>query len=523
MIGLSGMVIDFGHIYVVQRSLQASTDAAALAGGWNIPSGTGIATANTYSAQAGDLNANANIKATMVAGYPALHCYTTTGIICVTVGAQPSANAIQVKQQAVVPTYFLQIAGIKSVTVTALATAGARGGQGQYLNVMIVLDTTASMTSSKDNACGLGNNATREQCALAGVAALLSGLNPSLDYVGLMVFPGLVNSTDVADEQACGKTLPKNATQAYSNSPIYTIVGLNGSNNFKTSSQSKTLNANSDIVLAADAAGCSSGVTAPGGEATYYAAAINAAQAALNSFAAPHTQNVIVFLSDGGANSSNVQTNLTGYISGTTLTVTACPNGCAASAATSEQGPIAAGDNITGTSVKAGTTITKQLTGATGGTGTYQVNNSQTVGSSRDPSSLTAANTVTYNGKSFAQNTNQCQQAIAAAQAAADAGTWVYSIAYGASTATGSGSSTCTTNSTNALGFGAYLSSCTTMQNIANSPQAIPDLSKFYSNNNNGVDCPGALATNTIQNLVTLFQNLSENLTEPRLLPDNTT
>jgi hypothetical protein len=184
---------------------------------------------------------------------------------------------------------------------------------------------------------------------------------------------------------------------------------------------------------------------------------------------------------------------------------------------------VAAGQNITGTSVTAGTTITKQLTGTTGGTGTYQVNNSQTVGSSKNPSSLTVANTVTFNGKSFAQNTNQCQQAIAAAQAAANAGTWVYSIAYGASATTGSGRSTCTTDSSNSLGFGAYLSSCTTMQNIANSPQAIPDLSKFYSNNNNGVTCPGALATNTIQNLVTLFQNLSENLTEPRLLPDNTT
>ena len=66
-----------------------------------------------------------------------------------------------------------------------------------------------------------------------------------------------------------------------------------------------------------------------------------------------------------------------------------------------------------------------------------------------------------------------------------------------------------------------WLSSCTEMQNIANSPGNLPDLSKFYSNGNtSGEDCP---KSNTIENLVSLFQNLSTNLTEPRLIPNNTT
>ena len=54
MVGLAGLVIDFGRVYVIQRSLQASADAAALAGGYNIPAGTATATANSYSAQASD-------------------------------------------------------------------------------------------------------------------------------------------------------------------------------------------------------------------------------------------------------------------------------------------------------------------------------------------------------------------------------------------------------------------------------------------------------------------------------------
>jgi Flp pilus assembly protein TadG len=497
MVGLSGLVIDFGHVYAVQRSLQASADAAALAGGYDIPTGTAIATANSYSAQAGDKNAASDVAVAMVSGYPKLNCYSTTGITCVKTAETSSsgANGIQVKEQAVVPTYFTRIAGISSVTVTAIATAGAKGGNGQALNVMIVLDTTASMSSNKDPNCGLGSNATRESCALAGVRALLSGLNPSLDYAGLMVFPGLASASDASYDYTCGKTLPTSDIAAYSNSPVYSVVGLNGSNDFKTSNSSNTLNSSSNIVLAANGGGCSSGVTAPGGVGTYYAGALIQAQAALNSFAAPHTQNVIVFLSDGDAGSNKVQTDFTGYISGTTMTV---------SSITAAEGSLSVGQSITGSGVTAGTVIAALGTG-NGGNGIYTVNHSQTVGSKTKASALTAANVLTLNGKSFVQNTNQCAQAVAAAQAAAAAGTWVYSVAYGGSTA--ATPSTCVTDSP-------AISSCTTMQNIAS------DASKFYSDGNNGVDCPGG---NTIENLVSLFGALSQDLTLPRLLPDNTT
>ncbi len=518
LVGFTGFVVDVGHVLAVQRQLQASTDAAALAGAQDINCCTGtpgkaITTATSYSSATGDMNAIPGITATMVSGYPVLKCLSSTGVSCT---GSDSANAIVVRQQATVPLWFAQVLGVQPFTVSATSTASAKGGMAQMLNIMIVLDTTASMSSTTDPGCGLGGSSSREQCALAGVQALLSGLNPSLDYVGLMTFPGMVNASDASNNYTCGKTMPSSDIQTYGNSPVYQVVGLSGSNNFKTSSTSKTLNSSSNIVLATGGAGCSSGVTAPGGQATYYAEAINAAQAALVSFAAPHTQNVIIFLSDGGANSSKAQTDVSGYISGTTLTVTSCPKGCAASSTTSQEGPLAVGQAITGTGVAAGTTITGLISG-TGGTGTYQVSKSQTVGSSGSPKSLTAANNITLNGQSFTQNTDQCQQAIAAAQAAANAGTWVYSIAYGASTATG-GSSTCTTDVTG--GTLAGLSSCTTMQDIAASQGMLPDATKFYSDGANGVVCPGA---NSISNLVTLFTNLSMTLTQPRLLPNNTT
>jgi Flp pilus assembly protein TadG len=534
LIGLAGFTIDIGHLALVQKQLQASTDAAALAGGYSIPSSTAIATADNYSAASGDKNALAGgVTATMVSGYPVLKCLTSTAVGCTGTELAGGANAIEVSGRATVPMWFAQILGFPSFTLTATSTASARGGAGQALNVMIVLDTTNSMETSTDNNCGLGASATREQCALVGVQTLLSGLNPSLDYVGLMVFPGLQSSTEAADDYTCGQSVGSGGTQTYDASPVYQIVGL--SNDFKSSSKATTLNTSSDIVLAVGDAGCASGVTAPGGQGTYYAEAINAAQTALKTLSSaqtPPAQNVIIFLSDGGANSASAETQADGYIgtcavshgttscsASTTLTVTACPKGCATSTTSSTEGPLAAGQAITGTGLASGTTIVRQLTGATGGVGTYQVNVSQSAGTSSSSVLMVAASPVALDGYSFEQNTDQCQQAIAAAQAAAKAGTWVYSVAYGSSTATG-GSSTCTTDSSAIIAGMSGLSSCTTMQYIANSPAAMPDTSKFYSNNNNGVDCPNS---NTIENLVTLFSNLSTSLTEPRLIPNNTT
>jgi hypothetical protein len=77
-------------------------------------------------------------------------------------------------------------------------------------------------------------------------------------------------------------------------------------------------------------------------------------------------------LSDGGGHSKTVpaETSYTASISTTTMTVTAIATGY-----------LAPGDVLTGTGVTAGTTIISQLTGTTGGTGTYQVSVSQTAAS----------------------------------------------------------------------------------------------------------------------------------------------
>jgi hypothetical protein len=104
---------------------------------------------------------------------------------------------------------------------------------------------------------------------------------------------------------------------------------------------------------------------------------------------------------------------------------------------------------------------------------------------------------------------NQCQEAITAAAAATTAGTWVYSAAYGSSTATGS-SSLCTTDSSG-------ISACATMQDIASTPRM------FFSDTSGGSTSCTSTVNASGTNLVTVFQALGTSLSPPRLLPNTTT
>jgi Flp pilus assembly protein TadG len=408
IVAFMGFAIDIGHALQVKRALQGAVDAAALAGAQEINNGGDpVAAANDYSALKSSKNAFAsNLKITMVAGYPQLKCFVSTGAPCI--GAKP-ANGIAVKQQAVVPMYFAQIVGLPTITVTATATAGAAGGKAIPLNVMLVLDSTQSM-NTKDASCSI-SGATRLDCALAGVRVLLAELAPSIDQVGLMTFPPILKNSSY-DYDCNGATKPTIESYRSAAPSNYQVVGA--SNDYRTSDGATTLNGSSNLVRAAAGGGCSSGMSAVGGVGTYYADAISYAQSTLASSAKQGMQNVIILLSDGDANGSNGN----------------MPSG--------------------------------------------KVN-------------------------------NQCRQAIAAAQSATAAGTWVYSIAYGAST---SSTGSCSTDNP-------HISACAAMQSIASDP------AKFYSDSMGATGgCP---SQNPYNELVSIFKNVGQTLQAPRLLPDNTT
>jgi Flp pilus assembly protein TadG len=310
IVGMLGFVVDVGHAMYAQRQLQASADAAALAGARKIncctPT-TAVATAKLYSAAwsssnsvGSNKNASSQLYVQMASGYPQLKCFTSTNVSCT---GPDTANGIVVKQTANVPMWFASIFGVNSVPISATATASGSGGSGASFDVEIIIDTTASM-SSNDSACGM----TKIKCALSGLRLILNRLSPNADYIGVMAFPPLSSASQRSKDTTCPSGNP--TTTAYKNwsswssTPTYQIVPM--SHDYQTSTVGQ-LNTSSGLVVTAGGSTCQ-GLQSPGGYGTYYADAINAAQYDLANNGRSGVSKAIIILSDGdaGASSSNM-------------------------------------------------------------------------------------------------------------------------------------------------------------------------------------------------------------------------
>ncbi len=324
LLGMGGFVIDTGRAMYSQHILQASANAAALAGASALPGSNAVTVATQYSGLSGDLNYSASLPAvSFVSGYPAVQCLTTLsneGEACV---APANGNAIVVKEETTLKLPFLSVVGHSSLTLGASATAAMRGGDAGPYNVVIVVDSTQSMTDTdNDSSC----STTRIACALGGVQILLQDLNPCgssqttcgtvtsgnvahpLDEVALYTFPGVTTGT-VSYDYTCN-TSSKPTTQAYtepSTAPNYQVV--NFSTDYRTSDSATALSTSSNIVKAAAYGSKCNGIQAIGGYSTYYAGVIYAAQAALVSESStnPGAQNVLILLSDGDAEATGTK------------------------------------------------------------------------------------------------------------------------------------------------------------------------------------------------------------------------
>jgi Flp pilus assembly protein TadG len=333
-LGVAGLSIDLGRAFVDARELQASTEAAAMAGAQSLPATTASTVATNYSSLAGDLNANNNLtNVTMVSGYPKLLCLTTLknmGEACV---APASANAIQVKQQATVNMYFASLFGKNSITLTATSTAAMRGASATPYNVAIIIDTTASMgDTDSDSQC----KSSRLACSLAGILTLLQDLDPcaaseascgtasngmvsnSVDRVSLFTFPNVTPATAVLDFACTGLnptvepyTFPSTTASSYTpvGTPLATYQIVPFSSDYRSSDTATALATASDIVLSTGGVTGCPAMGDPGGAGTYYAGVIYAAQSALVAEQAlyPGSQDVIVLISDGDASSKQSQ------------------------------------------------------------------------------------------------------------------------------------------------------------------------------------------------------------------------
>jgi hypothetical protein len=497
MMALSGATVETGHIYYAYQQLVASTNAAVMAGAQVMPNTTQASTYVTnYSAQSGQLNANpmlGNVVAT-----PSFLCLgTVTGsfnVPCTTsTGGSGGYNALSVKQTATVNLWFGGLIGMRSMNIAATATAAMRGGQNTPWNIAIVLDTTASMGSTdKTGQC----SGTRESCALKGVQTLLSDLYPCalgadctsspnyVDSVSLLVFPAVTTSTakndytctsgSMSNPSIVPYTIP-NTVPVYTSgtAPVSSLMLPSGdtyqvitwANDYKTTDTATSLNSGAHVVVAAGGKSGCAGLQTPGGEATYYAQAVYAAQAtlALQQAANPGSQNAMIILSDGDA--------------------TAC-----ASNAYTTGGACNSKSELSATE------------GTLNGTGTSTTNPNH------------------YKDPTYPSALGECGQAVLAAQYAAGAGTTVYTIGYGSPT-----SGSCATDKTYSTPvttdggtWGPGKQACQAMAAMASSQV------NFYSDDANG--CQATAPSNqAITKLTAIFRAITQNMSTPRLIPNSTT
>jgi hypothetical protein len=236
--------------------------------------------------------------------------------------------------------FFAPIFGKKTLTLTATATAAMAGAITSPYNVAIIVDTTQSMNDTDtDSQC----STSRLSCSLAGVQILLQDLYPcsaqlstcgtatnnanvgspgifpgganvanSVDRVSLFAFPNVTLGT-VSKDWDCSSSNPTNESYTFpsatatsyaptgSTTPTYQIVAY--SSDYRASDTISSLNSAADIVMAVGGKSGCTPMAAPGGEGTYYAGVIYAAQASLVAVQSnnPGSKNVLIVISDGNA------------------------------------------------------------------------------------------------------------------------------------------------------------------------------------------------------------------------------
>jgi Flp pilus assembly protein TadG len=270
LLGIAGLVIDVGHGYLVQRQLQGAADAAALAGAANLPDDTAaVSVARRFGTGPGGSNAiPENVNESI-----AERCLTTFG------GCRPH-NAVTVSETATVGTRFARILGVDTFTVRVKSTACSPCGS-KPLDIVIVLDRTLSMCM--DHAGNYSSSCTDLANAKEGVLTFLKLLDPGSDHVGLAVLPPAPSSSKLC-------AAPPLTTAYDTQSSPYVLVPL--SSNY--ASRPGTLVPTSALVSTVNC-------VSAGGE-TAYALALEAAQAELDAHGRAGVQQVILFFSDGAAN-----------------------------------------------------------------------------------------------------------------------------------------------------------------------------------------------------------------------------
>ena len=577
LMAAAGLVVDVGHAYVVQGTLQNSANAAALAAAGYVYTSEDASVntttmADQYSGMSGDKNAYSASTVNTSVTTKCLNMLMPKGASCAT-GSAP--NAVQVVQSTKVKTTFMALLGKSSLTVGATATASMQGSTLPW-NVAVIVDGTGSMATNDSNC----NNETQFQCALGGVQSLLEATNPcpvsvtscagstANVRVSLFTFPNVLtavngalpqvsgnNADSIADEVDCGGT-PATYTN-YTAQPLaapYTLPIPGATLPVYTAA-----NAPSTYDVGLTYLRYTTGGTTPTTwDATYQVTPfLSDYYAPADSSGLNSSSNLVKAVGHGSTTGCLTYTfGIWGVGSGSGFgnTYTASAIYSAQSALNAEQalyggqnalillsdGGMNASYYSENKSAYGTANSTNQYTkayefpSAPSGSAvgpTYSNPNypTPTYYTPATPSDTTIAySTLGVNGKGLYPDWfDQCQQTIQAAQYATNHSTTVFSVAYGAGTAGGgcnSGWSVGATDTTlvatgqNASFTLSQLNPCVEMENVASS------LNTFYSDYEQGGKTSGcADASHSTIALSEIFQAIASTFSTPRLIPNNAT
>ena len=514
VLGMAAFAIDIGRGVYTQRELQAGTDAAALAAARAMPTAATLAAITgsngvvvQYSSASGGANARASLPGvTVTSKLECLNTLKTEGMACV--GIVPY-NAVQVTQTTTISTFFGAVIGIKTMPITTTATASVRGGAPRPSTIAVVLDTTLSM-NIYDSDCKM----TALQCELNGFQTLLQNLNPCGLY------------------QANCNPSNEVATNAFDSVAIFTFpnvsVGTAWIDSGCTSAIPASVNT-SQYPNAVDVVGASNNVnygmgTMLGGPSTpwpYLPTALpwsfptpGAVYAGLSAASTSPTYQITPFLSDYRTSDTAATLNQSSELVKAAGGVASCgsmaPPNWEGDYETYYAGAIYAAQSALAAARAANpSTETVMIILSDGDSNAWQsggIVSGSTGYASMSGAPTPAGNYLTATGNgTYPSWVGECEQAIVAAGAATSAGTLVYSVGYG------SGPSGCGTDVSPAL------TPCQTMAGMASAPQY------FYSDyNQNGVvgTCVSGQPATSLNGI---FQAIAADLTEARLIPNNTT
>jgi Flp pilus assembly protein TadG len=521
MMALAATSVEVGHVYYAYRELIASTNAAALAGAQTMSealldtSSSGAYTAAVTAAvkqyssvSPRGYNASSFLQNDQIAAQT-LFCSSTMSAAPFNVecqlppGSTTGYNAIKVTQTATVPLWFGGLIGMKQMNLAYTASAAMKGGTNIPYNLAIIMDTTGSMGSiiRGDKDC----TTSQISCAVQGLEVMLENMDPCqlnttcssstpyVDDVALFVFPAPSTAYSANDYKAeyCGSRVSSvpynfvNVTPGTSQNLAMESTGTDAGayeiipfNDVYKTSDTSSLAVSSALAEAVgySGSGCA-GLSAPGGQDTYYAQVIYTAQAALvqQQNANPSSKNIMIILSDGDATA------------------------CALNANTAAGGCNSASNIVAENNRSCGSTGGSCLNG----TGTKTSN----------PSG--------YQSPNYPSALGECGQAVQAAQLATAAGTVVYTIGFGSETSGCLSDKAYTITAGSADGAEAWpggpysKTPCNAIAAMASNPNT------FYSDNSGG--CPALTPANAdFTSLAEIFQAIVTGLTSPRLIPTGT-